>query len=125
MATLMFEILLTRIFSVTLWAHLAFVAVSIAMFGMTLGAVLVYLFSGWFAPSRGRLNLALSSLLFGITAVWSLDFHLRTAIDPAHITSPLSQLALAYGVIAIPFVFSGVATAIVLTRFPRQVNRLY
>jgi hypothetical protein len=36
LATLMLEVLLTRIFSVTLWYHLAFVAVSIAMFGMTL-----------------------------------------------------------------------------------------
>lgn len=125
MATLMFEILLTRIFSVTLWAHLAFVAVSIAMFGMTLGAVLVYLFSAWFAPARARLNLAISSALFGVTAVWSLDLHLRSAIDPAVITSPLSQLALAYGVIAVPFVFSGIATAIVLTQFPLQVSRLY
>jgi predicted membrane-bound spermidine synthase len=125
MATLMFEILLTRIFSVTLWAHLAFVAVSVAMFGMTLGAVLVYLFSAWFTPARARLNLALSSALFGVTAVWSLDFHLRSAIDPAAITSPLSQLALAYGVIAVPFVFSGVAVAIVLTQFPLQISRLY
>jgi hypothetical protein len=125
MATLMFEILLTRIFSVTLWAHLAFVAVSVAMFGMTLGAVLVYLFSGWFTPARARLNLALSSALFGVTAVWSLDIHLRTAIDPALITSPLSQLALAYGVIAVPFVFSGIAIAIVLTQFPRDISRLY
>jgi hypothetical protein len=125
MATLMFEVLLTRVFSVTLWAHLAFVAVSIAMFGMTLGAVLVYLFSAWFTPARARLNLALSSLLFGVTAVWSLDIHLRFAINPAHITSPLSQLALAYGVIAVPFVFSGIATAIVLTQFPLHISRLY
>ena len=125
MATLMFEILLTRIFSVTLWAHLAFVAVSIAMFGMTLGAVLVYVFSAWFTPARARLNLALSSALFGVTAVWSLDIHLRSAIDPALITSPFSQLAFAYGVIAVPFVFSGIAVAIVLTQFPLQVNRLY
>ena len=52
MATLMLEVLLTRIFSVTLWYHLAFVAVSIAMFGMSLGAVVVYLFPTWFAPAR-------------------------------------------------------------------------
>jgi hypothetical protein len=125
MATLMFEILLTRIFSVTLWAHLAFVAVSIAMFGMTLGAVLVYLWSDWFKPSRARANLALCSALFGVTAVWSLDIHLRAGIDPSQITSPFSQLALAYGVIAVPFVFSGIATAIVLTQFPRHISRLY
>ena len=39
LATLMYEILLTRIFSVTMWYHFAFVAVSIALFGMTSGAI--------------------------------------------------------------------------------------
>ena len=43
MATLMFEILLTRIFSVTMLYHFAFVALSLAMFGMTVGALVVYL----------------------------------------------------------------------------------
>jgi len=32
----MYEILLTRIFSVTMWYHFAFVAISVALFGMTL-----------------------------------------------------------------------------------------
>jgi hypothetical protein len=35
LATLMYEILLTRIFSVTIWYHYAFMAISIALFGMT------------------------------------------------------------------------------------------
>src|SRR5689334_3504620 len=98
MATLMLEILLTRIFSVTLFAHLAFVAVSVAMFGMTLGSVLVYLLSRWCTPDRTRLSLALSSALFGWSAVWVLDAHLRLSVDqvPYLITSPLSQLASAY-----------------------------
>ena len=39
LATIVFEIMLTRIFSVTMWNHFAFVAVSIAMFGMTVGAL--------------------------------------------------------------------------------------
>jgi hypothetical protein len=67
LATLMFEILLTRIFSVTLWYHYAFIAISVALFGMTAGAVLVYLLPGrsptikpnptwrsarWASPSR-------------------------------------------------------------------------
>ncbi|MGH9147883.1 MAG: hypothetical protein ACRD1Q_14325, partial [Vicinamibacterales bacterium] len=125
MATLMLEVLLTRIFSVTLWYHLAFVAVSIAMFGMTLGAVLVYLFSRWFTPARARLNLTLSTVLFGIGAVWAVDAHLRFAVNPALITSPLTQLSVAYGVISVPFIFSGVAISIALTQFPLQTSRLY
>ena len=33
-ATLLFEILLTRVFSVTMWYHFAFVAISLALFGI-------------------------------------------------------------------------------------------
>jgi hypothetical protein len=40
----MYEILLTRIFSVTMWYHYAFVAISMALFGMTAGAMLVFYF---------------------------------------------------------------------------------
>ena len=43
LATLMYEILLTRIFSVTMLYHFAFVALSVAMFGLTAGALIVYL----------------------------------------------------------------------------------
>ena len=52
LATLMYEILLIRIFSVTMWYHFAFMAISIAMFGMTVGALLVYLLPGIFRPER-------------------------------------------------------------------------
>ena len=43
LSTLALQILLTRIFNVTLMYHYAFVAVSITMFGMTVGAIAVYL----------------------------------------------------------------------------------
>ena len=36
LATLAYQILLTRIFSVTIWYHFAFLAISIAMLGMTM-----------------------------------------------------------------------------------------
>ena len=52
LATLMYEILLTRIFSVTMLYHFAFVALSVAMFGMTVGALLVYLLPRLFTPAR-------------------------------------------------------------------------
>ena len=37
--TLMYEVVLTRVLSVVSWYYLAFVSVSMAMFGMTAGAV--------------------------------------------------------------------------------------
>lgn len=125
LATLMLEILLTRIFSVTLWYHLAFVAVSIAMFGMTLGAVIVYLGARWFTPSRAWLNLSLGSTAVAVSAVASVAVHLRMASDPTLLSSALLDLSRAYLIIAIPFVFSGIVVSTALTQFPRQVGRLY
>ena len=52
LSTLMYEILLTRIFSVTMGYHFAFMAISIAMFGMTLGAMLMNCVWIW-VVSRG------------------------------------------------------------------------
>ena len=42
LSTLMLEVLLTRITSVLAWYHLAFFVISLAMLGMTAGAVAVF-----------------------------------------------------------------------------------
>src|ERR1700712_4924932 len=77
LSTLTYEVLLTRIFSVTMYYHFAFVAVSMALFGMTLGAVIVYLFPKIFAPERARKGMAVSALLFGVTTVLTFVIHLK------------------------------------------------
>ena len=48
-ATLLLEITYTRIFSVTMWYHYAFMTISIALFGMAFGSVIVYLRPNWFS----------------------------------------------------------------------------
>src|SRR5687768_13811413 len=129
LATLMYEVLLTRIFSVTMYYHFAFVAVSVALFGMTLGAVIVYLFPRAFAPGspQTQRQMALASLVFGVTVLVTFIAHLaleyRSLSDPAK-ASPWS-LAGTYCLIAVPFVFSGVSICLALTRFAHQVSRLY
>src|ERR1700761_6182536 len=47
LATLLFELSLTRIFSVVFYYHFAFLAISIALFGLGVGGVLSYVVSGW------------------------------------------------------------------------------
>src|SRR5215510_7473028 len=71
LSTLMYEVLLTRIFSVTMWYHFAFVAISVAMFGMTVGALVVYLKPGWFPAGAERRQLALGGVLFPVLVVAS------------------------------------------------------
>lgn len=121
LATLMYEILLTRIFSVIMWYHFAFVAVSVALFGMTVGAILVYLFPGYFTQERAKYHLALSSLLFGVSIVVSFIIYLNVPF----VTQMLIGGLFTYVVISVPFLFSGICVCLALTKFPRQVSKLY
>lgn len=125
MATLMYEILLTRIFSVTMWYHFAFVAVSVAMFGMTVGAVIVYLLPHYFTPARTRYHLILSSLWFAISIVASFFIHLRIPFNPHGSWKDFCFLSLTYLVISVPFIFSGICICLTLTKFSRHVSKLY
>jgi hypothetical protein len=125
LATVMYEIVLTRIFSVTMWYHFAFVAISIAMFGMTVGALIVYLRPAWFPAERLTQRLGVSALLFGLTVVGSFLTHLVIPFTIGASLVALWSVMLTYVAIAVPFVWSGICVCLILTRFPRQLDRLY
>ncbi|MBU1179984.1 hypothetical protein KJ885_03500 [Patescibacteria group bacterium] len=129
LASLMQEILLLRIFSVTMWYHFAFMAVSIAMFGMTLGAVIVYIFPKIFTNDRVKHHLALSSLFFSISILVSFLVYLKIPFDPSKASIGLLpdflNLTLIYVTVSIPFIFSGIAVCLILTKFNKQVSSLY
>ena len=125
LATIMYEIALTRIFSVTMWYHFAFVAISVAMFGMTVGALVVYLRPGWFPPERLASGLGASALLFGVAIVVSLLTQLIVPFAPGLSLLGLYTVVFTYVVVAVPFVFSGICVTLALTRFPRQLPSLY
>src|ERR1043165_4601751 len=65
LATLLLELSLTRIFSVVFYYHAAFLAISIALFGLGMGGVFSYVVSGWQGSvftKLGRLSVATSLL---------------------------------------------------------------
>ena len=51
LATLLLELSLTRIFSVVFYYHFAFLAISIALFGLGAGGVFSYAVIGWKAAA--------------------------------------------------------------------------
>ena len=72
MATLLLELALTRIFSVVFYYHFAFLAISIALFGLGLGGVFSYVVATWKVPlfiRLGRLSIANSLLVIIALAV--------------------------------------------------------
>jgi hypothetical protein len=125
LATMMYEILLTRIFSVTMWYHFAFMAISLAMFGMTLGTIIVYLRPATFTPERARYHLALNSLLFSVSIVFTFLTHLCIPFKQTVSILAVYSIGLNYVVISVPFIFSGICISLALTKFPREVSRLY
>jgi len=118
-ATLMFEILLTRIFSVTLWYHFAFFAISVAMFGLTAGALLVYLRPAWFPLERTEPAMAWSAAGFGVAAALAVIAHVALP------TSTPWRLSITYLLALVPFTLVGICICLALTRYPRATNRLY
>lgn len=125
LATLMYETLLSRIFSVTMYYHFAFMAVSVAMFGMTVGAILVYLFPHLFDQERIHHHLAQNTLLFAITAVLALVLHMLVPFSFSLSWQGIASLLVTYAGIAVPFTFSGICVSLLLTRFPKEVSKLY
>lgn len=125
LATLMYEVLLTRIFSVTMWYHFAFVAISVAMFGMTVGALIVYLRPAAFGPDQVRRQLARAAvaLPFALVLSFLTELSVPFIVHPSIVA--LYAIVFTYAVVAVPFVVSGVVVSLILTRYTTMVSRLY
>jgi len=117
-ATLLLELSLTRIFSVVFYYHMAFLAISIALFGLGAGGVFSYVVAGWKAPlftKLGRLS-AVNSLL----VVLALLVVLGQRSNPSN-----WDLALIYFTTALPFFVSGTVVSLAVSETIARVNRVY
>src|SRR5258708_10963680 len=101
MATLLLELSLTRIFSAVFYYHFAFLAISIALFGLGVGGVLSYVVAGW--KVRVFTKLGWLSAINGMLVVLAL------AVVPAQKNLDLTdrELALIYFMGALPFAVAG------------------
>jgi hypothetical protein len=122
-ATIMFEILLTRIFSLTMWFHFAFMAISLAMFGLTVGALLVFLRPERWPDATLARSMGRAALYFALAMAAAVLLHITLYIPSAQ--ADLVPIILTFGVVAVPFVFSGIFICLALTRFPAVVGKLY
>src|SRR4029077_1027497 len=115
---LQLELFLTRIFSVTMWYHFAFMAISLAMFGLAAGAVFVEMLK----KREPHATLANTGLLFAVSSAICFAVQLYIPVDPE---TELIWTAVAFTLVAIPFVFGGMVVCVALTQFPRHTATLY
>lgn len=127
LSLLMTEIVLTRIFSVVIWYHFAFLAISVALFGTAAAAIAVHLAQA--RLSRWPLALPVASALLAVSTVVADVVLIR--VVPAwfghgnpevHLTARLLAMFL---VTAAPFFFAGAALGLALLRGAARVHRLY
>jgi len=123
-ATLSYQILITRFFSVMLYYHFAFAAISLAMLGLTRGAMEVYNKPDRYTPERVGVEFACHASWFAITGVGAM-FALLCV--PLVVPADYVMVALAIATVAFvsPFTESGVCITLLLTRLPYSGGWLY
>lgn len=123
--TLMLQLLQTRILSVVAWYHLAFFAISMAMFGLTAGAVFVYLRRDRFTERTLSFDLAHYSVTLALTIAVCLAMQMTLApVVALSFTAAWTWLQLAL-CIAAPFFVGGIVVSLALTRAPFPIGRVY
>ena len=119
LASLAYEVTLTRLFSIALWYHFAFMIISIAMLGLAASGVALAL-----QPRLKELDhLGLYSLLLGIAIPVSSLVANLIPFDPVQLAWDWTQLlhvGLLYLVLAVPFFCCGLVIA---TAFAVQSTR--
>lgn len=118
MATLVLELSLTRIFSVVFYYHFAFLAISIALFGLGAGGVLSYYVVGEGKPLYRKLGAI--SAANAISVVASLATVLSMAGGEG-----FWHFAAIYFVSSVPFVLSGITVSLAIASSIARVDRVY
>lgn len=133
-ANLMLSVLMTRVFSATMFYHFTFLAVGLAMFGVAASGVYVFINLERLAADPPK-ALARASSWFALTTVIAIIYALANPIDvlfyfgtnrvPDFQPRQFWQLVLLVGIAAAPFFFAGLVVSLCLTIYQRNINRVY
>lgn len=118
LATLLLELSLTRIFSVVFYYHFAFLAISIALFGLGVGGVLSYAVSSW--PGSLYRKLGVISLTDAAFAIGAVMFVLTRGAEVG-----VFELGMIYFASALPFLGAGIIVSLVIAETIERVDRIY
>src|SRR3954469_17600875 len=121
MGSLLLELAITRLFSVVLFYHFAFMVISIALLGLGAGGVFAFFYKDWLQKFETHW---LAGALCAANAVLILivlegDLHSQIALDLSW------RLTAIYLISATPFFLVGMVFSIVLAREPERITYLY
>jgi len=122
---LMLELVLTRIFSVKLYYHYAFMVISLALLGSGASGVVVYLFPKFFSRARLAKQLFGTCCLFAISVPLVLVIVLRLDFQLDFTLRQLWRIVLLYGVPSIPFFLGGLCLTLAMTHLAENIAQVY
>ncbi|MFA5011895.1 MAG: hypothetical protein WC644_08040 [Ignavibacteria bacterium] len=127
LASLLHEFTLTRILSVSLWYHFAFMVISVALLGIGISGVAISLFPKLINKPVDKL-LTVLAMIYGASVILTFAVSYYIPIDPFSLFTQKVQfiiIPIYYLLITIPFFFAGLIISTLLTKFSAEVSRLY
>ncbi|HEX7487213.1 MAG TPA: hypothetical protein VF332_13755 [Vicinamibacterales bacterium] len=124
-ALLMTELALTRIFSVTMYYHFAFLAISIALFGLGASGVYVYLARRPLGRRAPAALLAWHALAYALVTTVSLATLVRLRVGLNYSVENLVLMLTIYTLAALPFFAGGAVISLAISRLAGRINLIY
>src|SRR5437016_11951285 len=124
-AALSLELALTRLFSVVLFYHFAFLSISIALLGLGAGGVFAYLWKEKLAGIDTRKLATRICLANSVAVVLVLEVVLHVPVALEVSGRNFLRLTVLYLAAAVPFFLTGLLFSVVFARESRRIPRLY
>src|SRR5215470_11878506 len=124
-AALLLELALTRLFSVVLFYHFAFLAISIALLGLGAGGVFAYLLKSHLVSLSTRALATRLCMLNAAVIVIVLEIVLHVPVSLTVSGKNFLRLTVMYLAAAVPFFLTGLLLSIVFARETSRIPRLY
>src|SRR5580700_7829287 len=124
-AALLLELALTRLFSVVLFYHFAFLAISIALLGLGAGGVFAYLGKNWLGRFSTRSLLGSLCAINAVAVPIVLEIVLHVPVSLSVSKANFFRLTAIDLASAGPFFVTGMEFSILFARESRHISRLY
>jgi spermidine synthase len=124
-SALLLELALTRLFSVVLFYHFAFFAISIALLGLGAGGVFAHLQKNWLSSCDLRGIAAACSAVAAIAIPLALEIVLHTPVSLKLTGGNFLRLTAIYMASAVPFFLTGLQFSVIFARESTRIPRLY
>ena len=124
-ALLITELALTRIFSVVMYYHFAFLAISIALFGLSASGVYAYLRRRQLERVATEPLLANRALLHAAATIVALFVLVRLRVGLNYSPQNLALMLTIYALAALPFFTGGLVITLAISRLSSRINAVY